>query len=82
MLSPVDSSEIQDIESKNPSIYSILRWVAWTMGQESDVSSIIFFYTFYRLRALKALYFYFCNFIEKNKKINSKDFFKEFCKKS
>ena len=26
---------------------------------------LFFFYTFYRLRALKTLYFYFCNFIKK-----------------
>ena len=38
-----------------------------------------FFYTFCRLRALKT--FYFCIFI-KNKKINWKNFCKEFCKKS
>ena len=45
-------------------------------------SKYYFFYTFYRLRALKTLYFYFCNFMKKNKKINWKDFCKEFCKKS
>ena len=44
-------------------------------------SKYYFFYTFYRLRALKTLYF-FCNFFLKNKKINWKDFCKEFCKKS
>ena len=38
---------------------------------------------FYRLRALKTLYFHFCNFIKKiYMKINWKDFCKEFCKKS
>ena len=57
------------------------RWDKWIFDQASDVPRIIF-YTFYRLRALKTLYFYFCNFIKKNKKINWKDFFKEFCKKS
>ena len=32
---------------------------------KSDVPSIIFFYTFYRLRALNTLYFNFFNFIKK-----------------
>ena len=73
--------------SLNPSIYNILHWVAWTMGQTNRqprvwCSKYYFFYTFYRLRALKTLYFYFCNFIKKNKKINWKDFCKEFCEKS
>ena len=53
---------------------------------ESSIKSLIFqllfFYTFYRLQALKTLYFYLCNFIKKNKKIIWKDFCKEFCKKS
>ena len=35
------------------------------VNQESDVPIIIFSYTFYRPRALKTLYFYFCNFIKK-----------------
>ena len=39
------------------------RWDTRIVDQESDVPSIIFVYTFYRLRALKILYFYFCNFI-------------------
>ena len=38
------------------------------VDQESDVPSIIFFHTFYRLRALKTLYFIFCNFIKKIRK--------------
>ena len=58
------------------------QWDKRIVDQEADVPSIISFYTFYRLRALKTLYFYFCNFIKKNKKINWKDFCKEFCKKS
>ena len=33
------------------------------------------------LRALKTLYFYFCKVIKKIKKVNWKDFCKEFCKK-
>ena len=73
--------------SKNPAIYNILRWVAWTMGQKNRrprvwCSIYVFFNTFYRLRALKTLYFYFCNLKKKNKKIDWKDFCKEFCKKS
>ena len=40
------------------------RWDKRIVDQESDVPSIIF-YTFYRLRALKTLYFHFCNFIKK-----------------
>ena len=44
------------------------RWDKRIIDQESDVPSIIIFYTFYRLRALKTLYFYFCNFIEKIRK--------------
>ena len=49
---------------------------------KSLMFQLLLFYAFYRLRALKTLYFYFCNFIKKNKKINWKDFCKEFCKKS
>ena len=54
----------------NPSIYNILHWVAWTMGQTNGRprvwrSKYYFFYTFYRLLALKTLYFYFCNFSKK-----------------
>ena len=58
------------------------RWDKRIFDQESDVPSIIFFILFCRLRALKTFYFYFCNFIKKNKKINLKNFWKEFCKKS
>ena len=43
------------------------RWDKQIVDQESDVPSI-FLYTFYRLRALKTLYFYFCNFIKKIRK--------------
>ena len=67
-------------------IWNISIYYAWLLGwwdkqivdQESDVPSIIFSYTFYRLRALKTLYLYFCNLIKKNKKMNWKDI----CKKS
>ena len=51
-------------------------------NESLPVPSIIFSYTFFRLRALKTLYFYFCNFIRKIKKINWKDFWKEYFKKS
>ena len=55
---------------RNQSIYNILRWVAWTMGQTNRrprvwCSKYYFSYIFYRLRALKTLYFYFCNFMKK-----------------
>ena len=47
---------------------NILRWVAWRMGQTNRRPRVwcskYFFYTFYRLRALKTFYFYFCNFIK------------------
>ena len=49
---------------------------------KSVIFQVLFFYTFYRLRALKTVYFYFCNFIKKSKKINWKDFCKVFCKQS
>ena len=42
------------------------RWDKRIVDQESDVPSIVFLYTFYRLRALKTLYFDFCNVIKKN----------------
>ena len=35
------------------------------VNQESDLPNIIFSYTFYRLRALKTLYFYVCKVIRK-----------------
>ena len=41
------------------------RWDKRIVDQESNVPSIISFYTFYRLRALKTLYFHFSNFIKK-----------------
>ena len=73
-------------KSWNPSIYNILRWEAWTMGKKNRwprvwCSKYYFFILFYRLRALKTLYFYFCNVIKKWK-VNWKDFCKEFSKKS
>ena len=45
------------------------RWYKRIVDQESDVQSVTFSYTFYRLRVLKTHYFYFCNFIY-IKKIN------------
>ena len=33
---------------------------------KSLMFQILFFYTFYRLRALKTFYLYFCNFIKKS----------------
>ena len=44
------------------------RWDKPIVDKES-VFQVLFSYTFYRLRALKTCYFYFCNFINKNKKI-------------
>ena len=44
------------------------QWDKRIVDQESDVPSITFIYTFYRFRALKILYFYFCNFIKKIRK--------------
>ena len=41
------------------------RWDKRIIDQESDVPSIIVFHTFYKLRELRTLYFYFCNFIKK-----------------
>ena len=56
------------VEIRQPTIYYaglLGLWNKWIIDRESDVPSIIFFYTFYRLRAFKTLYFYFCNFIRK-----------------
>ena len=70
----------------NPSIYNILRWVAWTMGQTNRrprvwCSNYYFFYTFYRLRAPKTLYFY--NFIKKlENKLKGKNFARNHEKKN
>ena len=64
---------------QEPKKIKLWWWDKWIVDQASDVPSIILFCTFYRLRALKTLYFYFCNSI---KKINWKEFCKELCKKS
>ena len=60
-----------DSPTKNPTIYNIIRWFAGPMGQTTRRPSVwyskYFFFTIsYRFRALKTLYFNFCNFI-KNK---------------
>ena len=60
----------QALEIRQSTIYyaGMLRgWDKRFGDQESDVPSIIIFYTFYRLRVLKTLYFYFCNFMKRNK---------------
>ena len=60
-----------DLTFIDPSIYNILRWVAWTMGQTNRWPRVwcskyyFFFLIFHRLSALKTLNFYFCNFIRK-----------------
>ena len=67
-------------QNKNPTIYNIMRWFAGPMGQTTRQPSVWrskYFFFSYRLRALKTLYFHFCNFI---KKMNWKGFCKEFCK--
>ena len=55
-------------DSKNPTIYNIC-WFPGLLGQmtccSSDVPSIISFIVSYRLRALKTVYFHFCNFTKK-----------------
>ena len=56
-------------------------WDKRIIGQESDVPSIVFFNTIYRLRALKTLYLYFCNFIlKKMKKMIERIFAKNFAR--
>ena len=61
----------QGLEIRQSTIYYAGMLGGWDKrigDQESDVPSIIIFYTFYRLRVLKTLYFYFCNFIRKIRK--------------
>ena len=53
------------VEIRQPTIYYaglLGLWNKWIIDRESDVPSIIFFYTFYRLRALNL---YFGNFMKK-----------------
>ena len=60
------------LEIRQSTIYCAKRWVAWTMGQTNRrprvMFQVLFFYTFFRLRVLKALYIYFCNFVKKIRK--------------
>ena len=59
-------------------------WDKWLVDQASDFPSI-FFIISYRLRALKTLYFHFCNFIKKNQEkfecVSAKDFARFYEKK-
>ena len=57
----------------------LVRWADGTNDSSPKhlTFQVFFFINSYRLRALKTLYFHFCNFI---KKINWKGFCKEFCK--
>ena len=53
----------------NPIIYNIIRWFACPMRQTTRQPSAWHFkYFSFQLRALKSLYFHFCNFIKKMKK--------------
>ena len=74
------------MKSDNLQYNTLARWVNGTNNSSTKrlMFQSLFFLSIisYRLRALKTLYFYFCNFIKKNKKIDRKDFCKEFCKKS
>ena len=54
----------------NPTIHIIIRWFAGSMGQMTRRPSVchskyFFFIISYWVRALKTLYFHFCNFIKK-----------------
>ena len=58
----------------NPSIYNILRWVAWTMGQMNrrpsvNVPSIIFFHDFLQNSLQKSFQFIFLFFYKIKKMI-------------
>ena len=69
-------------KAKNPSIYNILHWFAWTMvqrivNQGSDVPRIIFFHHFLDLGHSKLFIFIFVIFRklrEKTKRILAKNF--------
>ena len=52
-------------KSVNLQYNTLGRWDKRLIDQAFDVPSIIFFIIFYRLRALKTLYFYFCKVIKK-----------------
>ena len=60
-------SRFNHIDFLNPSIYNLIRWVAWPMGQTNRRPSVwcskcYFFLYFYRLRILKTIYF--CIFLK------------------
>ena len=69
------------VETINPSIYNILRWVAWTMGHESSTKSLmfqaLFLFTLF-IDLLKTLYF--CGILKKSKKSIEKIFEKNFAR--
>ena len=68
---------------RNPSIYNILRWVAWRMEQTNRrprVPSIIFFIFFIDLGNSKLFFLYFCNFIKKIRKWIERVFAKNFAR--
>ena len=61
-----------ELEIRQSTIYYaglLGQWDKPIVNQESDVPSIVLFLiylsTFIRLRALKTLYFHFCNFMKK-----------------
>ena len=63
-----DKSDVLALEIRQSTVYYaglLGQWEKRSVDQEFDVPSIIFLDTFYRLGALKTLYFYFCNFIKK-----------------
>ena len=72
------------IDTWNPSIYNILRWVAWTMGQSNCLPRVwcsnYYFFIILFIDSGHSKVFIFI-FYKKNKKINWKDFCKEFCEK-
>ena len=71
------------LKSDNLQYNTLVRWADGTNDSSSKLLTfqVFFFIISYRLRALKTLYFHFCNFIKKNEEINWKGFCKEFCKK-
>ena len=66
-----DKSDVLALEIRQSTVYYaglLGQWEKRSVDQEFDVPSIIFLDTFYRLGALKTLYFHFCNSIKKNLK--------------
>ena len=83
LLSPLHEDEATRLEIRQSTIYyaGLLRQQdKRIVDQESDVPSIIFFYTFYRFRALKTLYSYFCNFIKEIRNSIQRIFSKNFAR--